>query len=136
MFEMQLTDDERRRFHNSIANGLVAASVVTFMVLRYVVRSPWGKRVSGDTYRKYLGPLINAKLSWFLFEVQNLLWCCLCFINRDRTIFGYANMTLLSMFVGHYINRALIYPFRMSRKSKPMPLAVTAAAFVFCSFNG
>uniref|UniRef100_A0A7S0HDX7 3-oxo-5alpha-steroid 4-dehydrogenase (NADP(+)) n=1 Tax=Hanusia phi TaxID=3032 RepID=A0A7S0HDX7_9CRYP len=46
-----------------------------------------------------------------------------------------ANTILLAMFMAHYVNRALLYPWR-TRGSKPTPLSVMALAWLFCVVNG
>ncbi len=47
------------------------------------------------------------------------------------------NVVLLSLFVIHYIQRALIYPlFRMKSGAAPMPISVMFMAFLFCLWNG
>ena len=43
---------------------------------------------------------------------------------------------LLALFVAHYINRAVIYPLRMSPRSQRVPLVVTMSAMLSTSLNG
>ncbi|XP_078462780.1 3-oxo-5-alpha-steroid 4-dehydrogenase 1-like isoform X2 [Lampetra planeri] len=45
------------------------------------------------------------------------------------------NRVLLAMFIGHYFQRALIYPFLL-RGAKPMPFVPFLLALAFCTFNG
>jgi 3-oxo-5-alpha-steroid 4-dehydrogenase 1 len=46
-----------------------------------------------------------------------------------------ANRILLAMFIGHYVYRSLVFPFRM-RGGKPMPIGICLLAASFCLFNG
>jgi 3-oxo-5-alpha-steroid 4-dehydrogenase 1 len=134
------TLEEERAFHTSVARGMLQCSVVTFVVLYFFISSPFGKTSptrKGEAKKPawWLGPLLPARASWFFFEVQNLIWSAICLSQRNREIFGKTNAILLSLFVGHYINRAIIYPLRM-KDSKPVPVLVVVSATVFCTFNG
>lgn len=50
-----------------------------------------------------------------------------CVTNRS-------NLFLISFFVIHYLNRAVIYPFRMSQ-SAPMPITVLLIAWSYVIWN-
>jgi len=43
---------------------------------------------------------------------------------------------LLGLFGLHYLQRAVLYPLRMSPNTTPMPLTVVLAACCFTFFNG
>ena len=130
------TLEEEALFHENVAYGMLYVSIPTFLVLYYLIDAPWGKHTPKAGEQCYLGPLLNARWSWFIFEFQNILWTLMCFLQRDRANFTFVGQVLLLMIVIHYINRAFLHPLLMSSKSKPMPLAVVASAFVFCTFNG
>ena len=108
--------------------------VLTFIVLQFV-HSPFGKHTSMKTMA--FGPLLPARICWFVMECPNLIHIMLRLSDfqslcPDKP----ANFILLVMFGMHYFNRSIIYPLRMNRKSKPMPLAVMLCALLFCSING
>lgn len=128
---------EERAFHESVAIGILLCSIPTFIALQFLVDSPWGKLspVKTDRSKWWLGPLLPARASWFVFEIQNVLWAVLCWSQRNEQVFQPANAVLLSLFVLHYINRAIVYPLRM-KKSHPVPVLVVACAFTFCTCNG
>lgn len=134
MFGLSFEDESR--FHKNVAYGMIYTAIPQFLTLYYLIDAPWGKHTPKVGEQWYLGPFVNARWSWFAFESQNLMWSMACFVQKDRTIFTSVNLVLLTMFVVHYINRAIFHPLRMSPESKPMPLAVVFAAFVFCNFNG
>lgn len=78
------------------------------------------------------------KIAWFLFECPNLIWSIYAYCTRDEDVFSStpANAILLSLYTIHYINRAIIYPLRMSNASQRVNLAVLSSAVVFCTING
>jgi 3-oxo-5-alpha-steroid 4-dehydrogenase 1 len=48
---------------------------------------------------------------------------------------NFANLTLLSLYLSHYIHRSIIFPLQM-QGGAPMPISVMLLAFSFCSWNG
>lgn len=127
-------------FHESVAKGMIQAAVLTFVILYFMIDAPYGK--FSDSSKKTLisgimGPSIPARLAWFIFESPNLIWSVICWCTRNDQTFQAPNAILLFIFVAHYINRAVVYPFCiLNRESKPMPLFVVASATTFCLFNG
>ena len=128
--------DEERSIHESIAYAMLFCSVPTFISL-LVFDSPFGKHAPqrNDRSKRWLGPLLPARPSWFVFEVPNILWAVFSWYQRNTQMVTRANGILLSLFAIHYVNRAIIYPLRM-KESKPMPFLVVLCAVTFCSFNG
>ena len=129
----------------TLSNGIMVASIVTFLTLRYIIKAPMGKYApstsssssasSGTSRPWYFGPSFPLSVSFFLFELPNLYWSWVCYEGRDREIFRTGNAVLLGMFTLHYVNRALIYPLRL-KKSHKTPLIVSLSAFLFTSING
>ena len=114
-----------------IANGMIALGVFTFVLLHFE-NAPFGKHAP-DQFSKY-GPLLNARICWFVMECPNVVN-----VLRRRDCYQtgtWKNLILLTLFCLHYINRSIIYPYRMSSHSRPMPLANMLCAFFFCSLNG
>ena len=134
-------------FHSFLSSALLLISFPTFLILFGFISAPYGKHSPSSTQNISWGPTINARLSWFLFESPNLLWSIFCIYHRDETVFRSssspsssvtlsANQILLSLFVIHYIQRCIIYPFRMNPDSQPVNVTVIVSAFFFCCWNG
>ena len=114
--------------------------------------APWGKTKPMDTsiLSKLLGPVVPPKLSWFIMESPNLLWCILlCYHNYNNNhtppvssltfnkgATTVAHYILLGMFFTHYLYRAIVYPYRLSHHTTDMPVGVVVIAFTFCTVNG
>jgi len=129
-----LSYEDERDLHHQIALGMIFISLPIFITLYWIIPSPWGKTFS-TLQQWYLGPLLPARLSWFLFECPNLVWSFLCYRQVHKTI-NPVNLLLLTLFIGHYIQRAILYPLLMSSNTKRMPAAVVLSAFSFCNVNG
>jgi len=121
---------------DTLSKSILAIStcIPTYLFLRYVIVAPYGKHSDRSSYS--FGPLINAKLGWFIFESPNLILAAWSYLHRDEALFNHANAALLSMFCIHYINRSVIYPLCMSRSSRPVPLAVAVSGWSYCMVNG
>lgn len=132
MLAMTANDDSQAAaVHQELAYAMIIISLPIFITLKFFIPSPWGKSLSSGTD---FGPLWPARLSWFLFESPNLFWSF--WWLKVKIIPDPVNLFLLSLFVGHYIQRAIIYPILMSNNSKKIPFAVVLSAFTFCNING
>jgi len=122
--------------HTKAAKGILLISPFLYIFLQYILIAPYGKH-SASSPKWNWGPKINAKLAWFLLELPNLFWIFYAYWNRNEDAFASsANGLLLSLFVIHYINRCIVYPFRISAKSNPVNLSIISAGFLFCLMNG
>jgi hypothetical protein len=124
-----LTESEEAHFHTKLCMGMLWISPVTFLFLYYVFPPNWGKN-----FQTLLGPTIPPRVGWCLMEIPNLLWSVLCVLHA--TTMPTANRVLLSLFVGHYINRSIVYPWTLNPNSKPLPLEIALAAFIYTNING
>lgn len=106
------------------------ASALATLVLLLFVSAPYGRHV-----RNGWGPTLDHRVGWFLMECTSLF------------VFGYFFFTgtgeknwlsyfFASLWILHYINRALIYPLRQKGKRKEMPWAIALFGFLFNCVNG
>jgi protein-S-isoprenylcysteine O-methyltransferase Ste14 len=122
--------EDEQVFHHRLCMGMLYISPFTFLFLRYVFPPNWGK-----TYETLLGPTVPPRIAWCLFEVPNLYWAAFCYYLTDRNV-PTPNMILLALFVGHYINRAIVYPLTLNAHTKPLPLEIVLAANMYTNING
>jgi len=79
---------------------------------------------------------VNPRLAWVIQECPTLISAAVCWwTGRSECTGNLGNALVLLCFVVHYVNRTLIYPFRM-KGSKPIPLPVMLMATAFCAVNG
>jgi len=121
---------EEGNFHHQLCMGMIILSPITFLFLRYVFPPNWGKN-----FQTLLGPTVPPRLGWCLFEIPNLYWALLCYYPQKDKL-PLANVLLLALFAGHYVNRAIVYPLTLNPHSKPLPLEIVLAAFLYTNVNG
>lgn len=107
----------------------IALALIIFIILLFV-KAPYGRHTSRNW-----GISIPNRLGWFAMEIPSLLVFILFFITgkaeKNFTVWLIAGLYLL-----HYINRSLIYPFRIRTKGKKMPLLIAFMAIFFNFVNG
>lgn len=98
----------------------------TFIAL-YFVTAGYGRH-SG---RKW-GPSINPRLGWFLMESPVVFIPLIFALTGKITII---TGVMLSIWMAHYIQRTLIYPF-LIRGEEKMPLLIILFSLMFNGMNG
>lgn len=107
----------------------IAVAIVLFPFILWVA-APYGRHT-----KKSWGPLIDNKLGWILMESPALFVFSYFFLTGK----GHATVVpwiFFGFWVFHYINRTLIFPFRLQTKGKKMPVAIVLMAFCFNLMNG
>jgi len=109
--------------------GWTILGLFVFVLLLFI-KAPYGRHS-----RKDWGPNIPNRLGWFMMEFVSLLVFVLCFL------FGPGNIQMLTwiffaLYVSHYVNRSLIWPWRTRTSGKQMPLVVALMAVCFNLVNG
>ena len=120
---------------------MIATGVATFIACM-IFTAPYGRY---STSRGW-GILIPAKVAWFIMESPNLFmpFAVAKIFIADKAIIDtilklpLANKCLLTMFLFHYIQRSIIYPFFRIHGDyhQSMPISVMALAFLYCCWNG
>lgn len=105
-----------------IATGIMVAISLIF------VTAPYGRYD-----RKGWGPEMDERFAWMIMEAISPLFFVIAFFAGGGG--GPVGFTLLAMFVGHYIYRSFIYPFRM-RGHGTKPVATMVMASLFNVANG
>ncbi len=109
---------------------LFVVSPATFLAL-FFVTAPFGRHEEGASW--LWGFRMNPKLAWVLMEIPNLVAVPIFALGpRSGSLL---NAFLLSLFVLHYVNRAIIYPLR-AKLAKPMPVSMFAMSAAWTTFNG
>lgn len=144
-------------FHALLSNLFLLQSLPTYIVTRYIIVAPFGRHVPKErtkAYKWWFGPQFNAGISWFMFECPNLFWAWYSLrylidpgtfyleqtdrvvsLEKDSLRIS-TNAILVALFVGHYINRAIIYPLRMNPGSQKVPLVIIIFAGAVTFWNG
>jgi len=103
--------------------------LVVFILLLFVT-APYGRHS-----RKDWGPMIPNRTGWFIMEFPSLLVFVIFFIFGPEEIQP-VTWIFFALYVGHYTNRSVVYPWRTRTSGKEMPLVVALMAIFFNLVNG
>jgi protein-S-isoprenylcysteine O-methyltransferase Ste14 len=106
-----------------IAWGSVGAA--SFIALQFLT-APYGRHS-----RPGWGPTIHRTAGWVVMESPAVVVFLGCYLMSDRRTDPVA-VSFLLLWLLHYVNRALVYPFRLCGGQLRMPVSVMAMG---CSFN-
>lgn len=125
-------DDPTLVYYSSV--GMIVLSLIAFIAEVFGLSVPYGRYA--QSAGKIWGFKIPARTAWVLMESPTLYTMGYMLLKGRRECTGsVVNMALVMMFVIHYINRSLVFPFRMAQGA-PMPISVMLMAFVYCFWNG
>jgi 3-oxo-5-alpha-steroid 4-dehydrogenase 1 len=119
---------ERAFLNGLLASWFFLAAVVFIALL--LTAAPYGRH-----FRKGWGPAVNNKLGWFLMEAASPLVFGVCFA-LGRNPVTITTLVFLALWEAHYIHRAFIYPFSLSRGGNDMPLSIVGFGLFFNVVNG
>lgn len=109
----------------------MAVAVITLISLVVLkVRAPYGRH-SNDQW----GKMISNKWGWVIMELPALLLTPILALSGPSNKDWFAWL-LIGLWVLHYFNRTVIYPFRIKTKGKKMPLTIVYSALFFNGVNG
>jgi 3-oxo-5-alpha-steroid 4-dehydrogenase 1 len=107
----------------------IAIALIIFPLVLWVV-APYGRHTT-----THWGPLINNKVGWVIMESPALFFFAWCFLTGSNH-HTFIPWIFFSLWIIHYANRTLIFPFRLRTKGKKMPLTIVMMAFIFNLVNG
>lgn len=94
------------------------------------ITAPYGRHRSAKW-----GPGIDNRLGWIIMEgASPVAFAWTLFANGGPT--SAAVWLLAVLWIGHYFNRAVIYPLRTRTRGKFIPAAIVLAGVGFNGFNG
>lgn len=109
----------------------IAIGIITLATLLLTkIRAPYGRHVTDQW-----GKTISNRWGWIIMEVPALLIMPLLFLLGPAEK-DWLSWLLLALWLLHYINRTIIFPFRIKTKGKKMPLTIVFSAIGFNSVNG
>lgn len=104
-------------------------ALFTFITLLFVT-APYGRHL-----RRGWGWKIDNRLGWVLMEVISPMVFALFYLSGEHRK-DLISFSFFALWMLHYINRSLIFPFRIKTKGKQMPLVIMLMAVFFNSVNG
>jgi len=102
----------------------LAVVILVFMTLLKIT-APYGRYI-----RKGWGAFISNRAAWVLMEIPSLILFMFFFLTGSL-LHDAVTWFFFAIWVFHYTNRALIYPFRTRTHKKKMPLSVMFMGMFF-----
>ena len=102
---------------------------IVFLILLFV-KAPYGRHSTGKW-----GVTIPNRWGWFAMEIPSMVIFLFFYITGSAEK-NYISWIIAGLYLIHYTNRSLIYPFRIRTKGKEMPLMITLMAVFFNIMNG
>lgn len=118
-----------RDLYDAMIVGWLALAAITAVALLFV-SAPYGRHT-----RQGWGPTIDNRLGWLMMEAPASLVFAACFVTGEfhNTVGSWA---LFALWQVHYVYRAFVYPFRLHRTGKRMPILIAGLAVLFNAVNG
>lgn len=106
------------------------AAAIVLVPLQLKVTAPYGRHV-----RAGWGPAMPYRWGWILMEIVSpIVFCWFVFAGGQEM--SLVTWVIVALWVGHYFNRTMIYPFRAKMGGKSIPLSIVASAAFFNLVNG
>jgi 3-oxo-5-alpha-steroid 4-dehydrogenase 1 len=118
--------------NNTYTTILIIAIIIIPVSMLFFsnVPTPYGRFYKKDIW----GPDLDEKNAWFIMESTGLFMFLIFYFLYGINKFSYAPLVFLSMWIFHYINRAIIYPYViMKQKYKKFPLILVILGFFYLS---
>jgi 3-oxo-5-alpha-steroid 4-dehydrogenase 1 len=119
---------ERSQFDQLVFLWIILACAVFLILLK--IPAPYGRHTS-----KKWGITISNRMGWLFMELPALL-PFLYFVFTGNGEKNAVVWTMVILYCLHYVNRSMIYPFRIKTKNKRMPLVIVIMAVFFNTMNG
>jgi 3-oxo-5-alpha-steroid 4-dehydrogenase 1 len=115
-------------FNLFVFSWIMLACIV--LVILLFITAPYGRY----SLKKF-GLTISNKIGWICMEIPVLIIFLFFFITgkADKNV---TSWIITILFAVHYLNRSLIYPFRIKTRDKKMPVMIVAMAIFFNAVNG
>jgi 3-oxo-5-alpha-steroid 4-dehydrogenase 1 len=107
----------------------IALAVIVFFVLGHT-KAPYGRHFS-----EKWGPAISNRWGWFIMELPVLLILTGVLLPFFEELSA-PSRAMIGLFGIHYINRALVFPFRLRTTGKKMPWFIVGTGVFFNLVNG
>lgn len=116
-----------RQLFDALLGLWIAAAVASFAALCFTA-APYGRHAAAA------GRALPARRGWRIMESPAVFGMLALYLGGARR--GELVATLfLVLWLAHYVDRALLYPSRLSPRARPLPLVIVAAAFSFQVVN-
>src|SRR6188768_3687441 len=115
--------NEREIYSVAVWCWIALAAVVLPALL--VKPAPYGRHMPATA--RFTVP---SRIGWIVMEAPSAIVFAACALAAPESL-GTVPLVLMALWQIHYLNRTLVYPFRMRGGDRPMPIAICVSAFCF-----
>ncbi|MFT7162458.1 MAG: 3-oxo-5-alpha-steroid 4-dehydrogenase 1 [Bacteroidia bacterium] len=101
-------------------------ALATFVLLQFV-KAPYGRHIE-----KGWGKEISNRIGWIIMELPSFLIILYFAVSSQQSSYA---LLLSLLWLIHYFNRSVIFPFRIKTSGKKMPLIIALSAILFNTVN-
>ena len=115
----------------------IYTSILCFWILLGIIILPILLKIKPPGYGRHNSNTkiaISNKVGWILMELPTITLMPLFFLLGTNKL-DIVIILFLGLYLIHYINRTLIFPFRIKTNKKKIPLQIVILAFIFNLFN-
>jgi protein-S-isoprenylcysteine O-methyltransferase Ste14 len=116
------------QIYDILCPAWIALALVVGTVL-FNVPAPYGRYATARA-----GPVIDGSLGWMLMESVSLVAFVVIFLSGSRRS-ELVPLILGSLWVAHYVYRAIVQPLRQRGRRRPIPLVIVALGVIFNLVN-
>jgi 3-oxo-5-alpha-steroid 4-dehydrogenase 1 len=122
---------KEKMFHTLVCYIVLASMAIALVALLLGAYAAYGRYSEAGW-----GPLVPVRLGWVVQELPVCAWGYWMFSTKELDPYENKTAAILAvMILIHYVNRTLVFPFRL-RTAKPTPFGLVLLAYLFCSCNG
>lgn len=107
----------------------IILAIAVFIMLMFIT-APYGRHT-----KQTWGPLVDNKTGWIVMEVFVLV-VLFWFVFNGKNPQSFVNQIIIAFFAFHYLNRSIVFPFRLRTKGKKMPVVIMLMGMFFNLVNG
>ena len=128
--------DAELEFIRKVLRVLLVSFGLSAVVLLSGIRAPYGRYYDGQALQWAFGLQLPGRICWVLQEAPCVVASSFAALEIYRAgRVPSSEFFLLLMFACHYVNRTLIFPFRI-KGGKPTTAMAFLMAMAFCAVNG
>lgn len=120
--------NEHKLYYYSLIIWMTVAIFIFTLLLNYKNLKTYGRHVPKK------GILLNNRLGWFLMEIPTLILMPYFIYSGTKPI-NTVIFCFLGLYMVHYFNRTIIFPFRLKFKRNKIPLHIVFSAVFFNIIN-
>ena len=120
--------NEHKLYYYSLILWMFVAIIIFIILIRFKNLKTYGRHVPNK------GILLNNRLGWFLMEIPTLILMPYFIFSGTNTV-NTVIYCFLGLYTAHYLNRTIIFPFRLKLKLKKIPLHIVFSAAFFNLIN-